>query len=107
MPLSGSESVTKAADGLEVFCRGAKFCAEPAHVGVNGAGAGVLFVTTGILEQAVSRLDAPLACKKQAQQLEFNRREVHWLITDLYHMAAAIDKHVSNFDHFFISAQRL
>src|SRR6266481_4501759 len=56
-----------------------KFLTESQNVVVDGASAGIVFVTPHLVEQFVSRNDTSWVLRQVFQSLEFQARELHWL----------------------------
>lgn len=60
-------------------CISFKLLTESQNVVVDGASAGIVFVTPNLVEQFISRNNAPRVLRQVFQSLEFQARELYWL----------------------------
>src|SRR6266567_4992245 len=60
-------------------CISFKLLTKSQNVVVDGASAGVVFVTPNLVEQLISRNDVSRILREVSQSLEFQARELYWL----------------------------
>ena len=74
--LTFHQPVADAAHGVEILGGAAHLFAEPAHVGIDGAGVDEVVVFPDILEKFFARLHAAPALREDGEEFEFGGGEL-------------------------------
>src|SRR5438477_10541732 len=89
--LTFAQTIAKTADSFDSVASLAQFLAQPADVGIDGAGIDHAFVTPDVAEQAVPLLHPAAPLHQSAQQFVLEAGEMNYFTIDGNMMAQAID----------------
>src|SRR5438105_5019666 len=89
--LTFAQTIAKTADSFDRVASLAQFLAQPADVGIDGAGIDHAFITPDVAEEAVSLLHPASALHQSVQQFVFEAGEMNYFAIDGNMMAQAID----------------
>src|SRR5882724_5693640 len=89
--LTFAQTIAKTADSFDSVASLAQFLAQPADVGIDGAGIDHAFITPDVAEEAVPLLYAAPPLHQRAQQFVLEAGEMNYFAVDRNMMAQAID----------------
>src|SRR5436190_13919597 len=89
--LTFAQTIAKTADSFDSVASLAQFLAQPANMGIDGAGIDHAFITPDVAKQAVPLLHPAAPLHKSAQQFVFETGEMNDFAVDGNMMAQAID----------------
>src|SRR5438270_3691330 len=89
--LTFAQTIAKTADSFDSVASLAQFLAQPADVGIDGAGIDHAFVTPDVAEQAVPLLHPAAPLHQSAQQFVLEAGEMNYFTVDGNMMAQAIN----------------
>src|SRR5437870_10560252 len=89
--LGFAQTIAETTDSFDRVASLAQFLAQPADVGIDGAGIDHAFITPDVAEQAVPLLHPAAPLNQSAQQFVFEAGEMNYFAVDGNMMAQAID----------------
>src|SRR5438132_14350527 len=89
--LTFAQTIAKTADSFDSVASLAQFLAQPADVGIDGAGIDHAFITPDVTEQAVPLLHPAAPLHQSTQQFVLEAGEMNYFAVDGNMMAQAVD----------------